>query len=119
MDYNEEAYQKVIKARALGRKIYFEGLYSTSLKDLAWARHELQEAEKNSTDVEKARTYLETRKEAVSHIRAILEGRIQEEKPNWTIYEVIGYKEMEECDRIFSDWRQRVCPEGYWMPGMK
>ena len=36
-----------------------------------------------------------------------------------TMYEILGYKEKEECDKIFNEWKQRVIPHGYWMPGMK
>jgi hypothetical protein len=36
-----------------------------------------------------------------------------------TMYEIRGYKVKEEGDTFFSKWTQRVCPQGYWSPGMK
>jgi hypothetical protein len=66
MDYSEEAFQELLKMRALGKK------HSASKNQM--------------TD---------------------------------TMYEILGFKVKGECDKIFSEWTQRVCPEGYWMPGMK
>jgi len=36
-----------------------------------------------------------------------------------TMYEILGYKVKEEGDKFFNEWTQRVCPQGYWVPGMK
>jgi hypothetical protein len=36
-----------------------------------------------------------------------------------TMYEILGYKVKEEGDKFYDEWRQRVCPQGYWVPGMK
>jgi len=35
-----------------------------------------------------------------------------------TMYEILGYKEKQQCDKIFNEWTQRVFPQGYWAPGM-
>jgi len=65
MDYSEEAFQELLKMRALGKK---------------------HSSKNQMTD---------------------------------TMYEILGFKVKGEGDKFFSEWTQRVCPEGYWMPGMK
>jgi hypothetical protein len=107
MEYSEEAYQELLKMRAHGKMLYHEERYSESLKNLAWAHRTLDKA-----TIDKA-------KSAVAYFLAVAEGRLEDPNMTDTMYELWGYKNKEACDKILSEWCQRVCPEGYWMPGMK
>lgn len=107
MDYSEEAYQELLKMRAHGKILYNEQRYTESLKNLARARRTL---DKESVDKAKS---------AVAYFLAVAEGSLKDPNMTDTMYELWGYKNKEECDKIFSEWSQRVCPEGYWAPGMQ
>jgi hypothetical protein len=127
MDYSEEAYQELLKMRANGKKICDEERYTESLTNLAFARKTFEAARQaydhNSTEefcdlVNKARTSVERLRNVSNYLRAVMEGKINDPNMSDTMYELRGYKEKEECDKIFSEWTQRVCPQGYWTPGM-
>jgi len=92
------------KIRALGRKIYFEDLQNKCRAELFAARRQLEKADKN---VEDAHALFEAKLTSFKHITRILNGEIQEENPDWAMYEILGHKEKEEADKYFEEWMNR------------
>jgi hypothetical protein len=128
MDYSEELYHQLLKMRALGKKNYDEERYSQSLVELRKAEKALDKAsdayEENPTDENEEIVFDRddewySANERTTWLREIMEGKRSDPKMTDTMYEIHGYKMKEESDKFFSEWSQRVCPEGYWMPGMK
>ena len=101
------------KIRDLGRKIYFEDLHKKSLTSLISARRQLEDAEKKGKGVEEARASVDNLNATLDHIEAIVNGKIQEENPDWEMYETIGQKEKEEADKFYEEWMTR---NPMWMP---
>lgn len=107
MDYSEEAYENLIKMRELGKKDYDEERYSQSIKDLHDARN-----------LKMAQSVLEKAKKMVYYRRDIIDGKIKDPEMTDTMYEMHGYRIKEKADKFFEEWTNRVCPKGYWTPGM-
>ena len=127
MDYSEELYQQLLKMRALGKKNYDEERYSQSLKDLRKADKALEEArkawEKDPTDENEEilddRDYdVFCAETMVRWRREVMDGMRSDPNMTDTMYELHGYKVKEEADKTFEQWKQRVVPQGYWMPAM-
>lgn len=124
MDYNEEAYQQLLKMRANGKAQYNEDRYTESLKYLSKS-HQLFETtcqiyEKNNTKesreiAKKVRDALEHARAVATHRRDIMEGKIKDSTITDTMYELLGYNMKEECDEVIKEF---FGPAGYWMPGM-
>jgi len=107
MDYSEEAYQFLLKMRALGKKNYDEERYSQSLKDLRDLR-----------DLDVPQSVLEKAKKMADYLRNIMDGKIEDPEMTDTMYELHGYKMKEEADKFFEKFKQRICgSKGFWMPG--
>ena len=129
MEYSEEAYQQLIKMRALGKKNYDEERYSQSLDDLRQANDARDEAidayyrdptEANEEIVDDRDYDVFCAEYELTRRREIMEGKCSDPKMTDTMYELHGYKVKEEADKVFNDWTQRVFgSKGYWMPGMK
>jgi len=100
----------ILKIRALGRKIYFEDLQNKCRAELFVARRHLEKADNN---VEEARDSVKAIMNRFSYINAILNGEIQEENPDWAMYEIIGHKEKEEADKFYEEWMNR---NPMWIP---
>ena len=98
---------------ALGRKIYFEDLHKKSYTALISARRQLEDAEKKGKGVEEARASVISINATLDHIEAIVNGKIQEENPDWEMYQAIGQKEKEEADKFYEEWMTR---NPMWMP---
>ena len=122
MDYSEQDYKILLKMRANGKMNYDEERYMESLKYLGKARQLFETTrhayEKNNT--EEFRVIAKNARDALEHARAvstyrrdIMEGSIQDPKATDTMYELRGYKMMEECDEIMAN---SFGSQGYWMP---
>jgi hypothetical protein len=94
------------KIRQLGRKIYFEDLLEKCRTEIFLARGQLKEAEEKGEGV-KARATVEDKMNRFSYLKSILNDEIQEENPDWAMYEMIGHKEKEESDKFFDEWMKR------------
>jgi len=95
------------KIRDLGRRIYFEDLLEKCRTEIFLARHELKEAEEKGEGVEDALATVQAKMNRFSYLKSILNGEIQEENPDWAMYEMIGHKEKEESDKFFDEWISR------------
>jgi predicted ABC-type transport system involved in lysophospholipase L1 biosynthesis ATPase subunit len=127
MDYSEEAYQILLKMRSNGKQHYNQERYAKSLTALGLARRNFhnarQDCEEKGTRVsmehaKKMSSDLEHAKAATTRLREIMEGKIKDLKMTDTMYEIMGYEIKQESEEVFNEWTARVCPEGYWMPGM-
>ena len=122
MEFSEKAYENLIKMGVLGKRIYNEERLSKALTSLAWARRALEESQANpymSMHMEKARQDVEAANATVEYYLAILDGTREDPNITSTMYEIMGYKEKEKADKAFDEYCNRVCPKGYWMPGME
>ena len=111
MEYSEEAYQQLLKMRALGKNNYDEERYSQSLKDLRKADRALAEAkkawEKNPSDendeILDDRDYdVFYAENMASYLRDVMDGKIQDPNMTDTMYELHGYKVKEEADKYWN-----------------
>lgn len=128
MDYSEEAYQQLLKMRALGKKNYDEERYGKSLSDRRKAHEALYKAtdayckdftDENGKIVDDRRYDLLLAETQVSLFRDIIDGKRSDPNMTDTMYEMRGYKMMEEPDVTFGKWRLDFFgDEGYWIPGI-